>query len=83
MSKTSRQFTSVSAPFFSGSESPLKIAKLVAIGYRGGICHCRHCRRQCKFFAIGVNFSIFTNFFVLLSLKLLKLGEIDSVNFLA
>ena len=29
---------------------------------RGGICHCRHCRRQCKIFASGVNFSIFTNF---------------------
>ena len=27
---------------------------------RGEICHCRHCRRQCKIFANGVNFSIFT-----------------------
>ena len=31
---------------------------------RGEICHCRHCRRQCKYFASGVNFSIFTHFFV-------------------
>ena len=29
---------------------------------RGGICPCRHCRRQCKIFASGVNFSIFTHF---------------------
>ena len=46
----------------------------------GGICHCR---QQCKFFVSGVNFSIFTHFFVFLSLKLLKLGEIDGVKFLA
>ena len=26
---------------------------------RVGICECRHCRRQCKIFASGVNFSIF------------------------
>ena len=25
---------------------------------RGEICHCRHCRRQCKIFASGENFSI-------------------------
>ena len=24
---------------------------------RGEICQCRHCRRQCKIFASGVNFS--------------------------
>ena len=24
---------------------------------RGDICHSRHCRRQCKIFASGVNFS--------------------------
>ena len=36
-----------------------------------------------KFLASGVNFSIFTHFFVFLSLKLLKLGEIDGVKFLA
>ena len=36
-----------------------------------------------KFFASGVNFSIFTHFFVFLSLKVLKLGEIDGVKFLA
>ena len=50
--------------------------------YRGGICQCRHCRRQCKIFVSGANFSIFTHFRVL-SLKLLKLGEIDGVKFLA
>ena len=50
---------------------------------RGDICQCRHCRRQCKIFASGVNFSIFTHFFVFLSLKLLKLGEIDGVKILA
>ena len=31
---------------------------------RGGICPSRHCRRQCKIFASGVNFSIFTHFCV-------------------
>ena len=50
---------------------------------RGGICPCRHCRWQCKIFANGVNFSIFTHFLCLLLLKLLKLGEIDGVKFLA
>ena len=50
---------------------------------RGGICHCRHCRRQCKIFASGVNFSIFTHFLCFFPLKLLKLGEIDGVKFLA
>ena len=30
---------------------------------RGGICPCRLCRWQCKIFAGGVNFSIFTHFF--------------------
>ena len=29
---------------------------------RGGICPCRQCRGQCKIFASGVNFSIFTHF---------------------
>ena len=29
---------------------------------RGGICQCRQCRRQCKIFASGVNFPIFTHF---------------------
>jgi len=47
------------------------------------ICQCRHCRRQCKIFASSVNFSIFTHFFVFLSLKLLKLGDIDGEKFLA
>ena len=51
---------------------------------RGGICPCRQCQRQCKIFASGVNFSIVTNFFVFFfSLKLLELGEIDGVKFLA
>ena len=49
---------------------------------RGEICHCRQCRRQCKFFASGVNFSIFTHFVCFFLLKLLKLGEITGVKFL-
>ena len=32
--------------------------------FRGGICPSRQCRRQCKIFASGVNFSIFTHFCV-------------------
>ena len=39
---------------------------------RGGICHSRHCRRQCKIFASGVNFSIFTHFLCFFPLTLLK-----------
>ena len=50
---------------------------------RGGICHCRHCRRQCKILASGVNFSIFTHFLCFFPQTLLKLGEIDGVKFLA
>ena len=50
---------------------------------RGGICPCRQCRRQCKIFASGVNFSIFTHCLCFFPLKLLKLSEIDGVNFLA
>ena len=50
---------------------------------RGGICPCRQCRRQCKIFASGVNFSIFTHFLCIFLLKLLKLGQIDGVKFLA
>ena len=50
---------------------------------RGGICPSRHCRRQCKIFASGVNFSMFTHFLCFFPLKLLKLGEIDGVKFLA
>ena len=46
---------------------------------RVGICQCR----QCKIFASGVNFSIFTHFLCFFLLKLLKLGENDSVKFLA
>ena len=51
--------------------------------HRGGICPSRQCRRQCKIFASGVNFSIFTHFLYFFLLKLLKLGEIDGVKFLA
>ena len=39
---------------------------------RGGICHCR---RQCKIFASGVNFT--THFLCFFLLKLLELGKID------
>ena len=39
------------------------------------------CNAVSKIFASGVNYSIFPHFFVLLSLKLLKLGEIDGVKF--
>ena len=38
---------------------------------------------QCRIFASGVNFSIFTHFLCFFLLKLLKLGEIDGVKFLA
>ena len=40
------------------------------------------CRRQRKIFASGVNFSIF-NYFLFLSLKLFKLGEVGGVKVLA
>ena len=50
---------------------------------RGGICPCRQCWRQCKTFASGVYFSIFTHFLCFFLLKLLKLGEIDGVKYLA
>ena len=36
-----------------------------------------------NFFASGVNFSIFTHLLCFFLLKLLKIGEIDSVKFLA
>ena len=57
----------------------------IAIWYfhRGEICQCRHCRRQCKIFAVCAIFSIFTNLFVFLSPKVLKFGEIKGVKFLA
>ena len=50
---------------------------------RGEICPSRQSRRECKIFASGVNFSIFTHFLCFFLLKLLKLGEIDGVRFLA
>jgi len=50
---------------------------------RGGICPSRQSRRECKIFASGVNFSIFTHFLCFFLLKLLKLGEIGGVKFLA
>ena len=59
------------------------ISIYVKMPSRGGICPCRHCRRQFKIFASGVHFSIFTHFLCFFSLKLLKLGEIDGVKFLA
>jgi len=40
---------------------------------RGGICPCRQCRRQCKIFASGVNFSIFTHFFVFFLTKTVEI----------
>ena len=40
---------------------------------RGGICPSRHCRRQCKIFASGVNFSIFTHFFVFFLTKTVEI----------
>ena len=55
----------------------------VVAEFRGGICPCRQCRGQCKIFASGVNFSIFTHLLCFFLLKLLKLGEIDGVKFLA
>ena len=61
----------------------LKVLSLSSSTARGGICQCRHCRRQCKIIASGVNFSIFAHFLCFLSLKLLKLGEIEGVKFIA
>ena len=59
----------------------LKIQKIITP--RGGICASCQSRRECKIFASGVNFYIFTHFLCFFLLKLSKLGEIDSVNFLA
>ena len=50
---------------------------------RGEICHYPNCWRQCNIFANGVNFSIFTQFFVFLSPKLLKFGKSKGVKFMA
>ena len=55
----------------------------IVIRSRCGICQSRQCRRQCKIFASGVNFSILTHFLCFVLKKLLKLGEIDGVKFLA
>ena len=38
---------------------------------RGGICPCRHC--WCKIFASGVNFSIFSHFFVFFLTKTVEI----------
>ena len=65
------------------TERPSLKLCIVRISPRGEICQCRQCRRQCKIFASGVNFSIFTHFLCFFLLKLLKLGEIDGVKFLA
>ena len=40
---------------------------------RGGICPSRQCRWQCKIFASGVNFSIFTHFFVFFLTKTVEI----------
>merc|ERR1712004_729955 len=53
------------------------------LAYRGGICQCRQCRRQCKIFASSVNFSLYIHFLCFFLLKLLKLGEIDDLKFVA
>ena len=50
---------------------------------RGEICPSCHCRRECKSFVSGVNFSILLIFSVFLPRKLLKLDEIDGEKFLA
>ena len=57
--------------------------EMIEMSFRGEIRHCRHCQQQCKIFASGVNFSILTYFFVLLSPKLLEFGEIKGLHFLA
>ena len=57
--------------------------QIIKIFVRGGICPCRQCRRQCKNFPSGVNFSVFTHFLCFFLPKLLKLGTIDGVKFLA
>ena len=36
---------------------PEYMRQFVSVRFRGEICQCRHCRRQCKIFASGVNFS--------------------------
>ena len=61
--------------------STMIVMTIMIMLIRGGICHSRHCRRQCKIFASGVNFSIFTQFLCLFLLKLFKLGEISGVKF--
>ena len=61
----------------------LPARQLTPLAHRGGIRSSRHCRRQCKIFASSVNFSIFTHLLCFFLLKLLKLGEIDGVKFLA
>ena len=50
---------------------------------KGEVFPSRHCRRECKIFASGANFSIFTHFLCFYLIKLLKLGEIDGVKVLA
>ena len=61
----------------------LQVTRNLDIFFRGGICQCRQWRRQCKIFASGVNFSIYTHFLCFFLPKLLKLGEIYGVKFLA
>ena len=33
------------------------LSLILSMPYRGEICHCRHCRQQCKIFTSSVNFS--------------------------
>ena len=47
--------------------------KCVFCDYRGGICPCRQCWRQCKIFASGVNLSIFTHFLCFFFTKTVKI----------
>ena len=60
-----------------------KLLLLLYCHGKGEICPCRHCRRQCKIFASGVKFTIFTHFFVFLSPKLLTFCEMKGAKFLA
>ena len=56
--------------------SPLQTNSSNLLMSRGGICPCRHCRRQCKIFASGVNFSIFTNFLCFLAVQDSSISDI-------
>ena len=53
--------------------SPLQTNSFNLLMSRGGICPCRHCRRQCKIFASGVNFSTLTHFLCFFSTKTVEI----------